>query len=58
MPIADVEQRRFHSLRLNRLAVRELHLERLLVEGDRLVEVVDGNADVVYSIEHELDVNG
>jgi len=36
----------------DRLAVRQLHLEALLVERDAGVEVLDGDADVVDASEH------
>ena len=50
--VADVQQHRLDALRLDRLAVRELHPEALLVERDRRVEVLDGDADVVDPAEH------
>ena len=46
--VADVEQDRLDSLRLDRLAMSEFHFERALVELDRLVEVFDCDSDVVY----------
>src|SRR5919202_2060386 len=49
---ADVEQHRLDALLLDHLAVRELHAVRLLVQRDRGVEVVDGDADVVDAGEH------
>ena len=52
MAVADVEQDRLDALRLDRLAVGELHLEALLVERDRGVEVIDSDADVVDPSEH------
>ena len=47
MALADIEQDRLDALRLDRLTVGELHLEALLVELDRGVEVLDGDADVI-----------
>src|SRR5262245_9393752 len=56
MAVADVEQDRLDPLRLDRLAVGELHLEALLVEADRSVEVLDGDSDVIDSPEHRAGV--
>ncbi len=52
--VADVEQGGLDALGLNGLAVRERHAERLLVEGERPLEVVGGDADVIYPAEHGL----
>src|SRR3954447_8692115 len=56
MAIADVEQDGLHPLRLHRLAVGELHLEAVPVEGDRGVDVLDGDSDMVDAAEHGSSV--
>src|SRR5690606_3039374 len=50
--VADVEEDRLDPLRLHRLPVREAHLEGPLVERDRRLQVLDGDADVVNPSEH------
>ena len=50
--LADVEQHGLDALRLDHLAVDELHAVRGRVELDRGVEVADGDADVVDPAEH------
>jgi hypothetical protein len=50
--VADAEQHGLDALVLDGLAVLELHVEALAVEGDRLVEVLDRDADVIYAFEH------
>jgi hypothetical protein len=50
--LADVEEHRLDALLGHVLAVDELHVVRLLVEGDRGVEVLDGDAHVVDAREH------
>src|SRR5207342_3709243 len=52
VPVADVEQHRLDALRLDRLAVRQLHLEALLVKLDAGLEVLDGDTHVIYTAEH------
>jgi hypothetical protein len=50
--LADVQQHGFDALLGHRLAVYDLHPVRLLVERDRRVEILDGDADVVDPAEH------
>ena len=52
MAVTDVEEGRLDPLLLDRLAVDEGHLEGRLVQPDRLVEIGDGDADVVDQTEH------
>ena len=52
MAVADVEQHRLDALLGDRLAVGERHPEGALVELQRGVEVVDGDADVIDQPEH------
>src|SRR5690349_5049862 len=47
-----IEQHRLDTLGLSRLAVRERHLEALLIEVDGGLEILDGDADVVNASEH------
>ena len=47
MAVADVEQRRVDALLGDRLAMHERHSERVAVERERGVDVVDGDADVI-----------
>ena len=56
MPVPDVEQDRLDPLRLDRLAVRQGHLEARRVELERRVDVLDGDADVVDLAEHSAGV--
>ena len=50
--VADVEQDRLDALLLDRLAVRERHRHRALIERQRRVQVVGGDADVIDQAEH------
>ena len=50
--VPDVEQRRLDALLGDRLAVHERHPVRVAVHGDRRLEVLDGDADVVDAPEH------
>ena len=52
MAVADVEQRRVDALLGDRLAVHERHPEHVAVEGQRRVDVLDGDADVVDRGQH------
>ena len=54
--VADVEQDGLDALLLDRLAVGERHRHRALVERQRGVEVVGGNADVIDQAEHPARV--
>src|SRR5262249_61360475 len=47
--VADVEKTRLDALRGDRLAVGERHLEAPFVEGNRGVDVLDRDSDVVDS---------
>ena len=50
--LADVEQRGLDALLGDRLAVHERHAVGVAVEGDRRVEVLDRDPDVVDAAEH------
>src|SRR4051794_8183292 len=50
--LADVEQDGLDALGLHRLAVDEVEVEVGVVERERRVEVLDGDADVVDAREH------
>jgi hypothetical protein len=50
--VADAEQYCLHPLLRHRLAMLDRHPEQLGVELDRRVQVLDGDADVVYLREH------
>src|SRR3954451_19602116 len=50
--LADVEQHRLDALLLDGLTVHERHAVGLLVQRDRGVEVLDGEAHVVDAAEH------
>jgi diacylglycerol kinase (ATP) len=52
MAVTDVEQRRLDALLGDRLAVDERHPVPVAVHGDRRVEVLHGDADVVDAPEH------
>jgi hypothetical protein len=52
MALADVEQDRLDALLGHRLAMHERHPERVAVERDCAVEVLDGYADVIDAAEH------
>ena len=52
MVLADVEQHGLDALLLDDLAMRDGHAVGLLVQGDRGVEILDGDADVVDPGEH------
>jgi hypothetical protein len=52
MVLADVEQHGLDALLLDDLAMRDGHAVGLFVQGDRGVEVLDGDADVVDPGEH------
>src|SRR5690242_16708880 len=56
MALADVQQHRLDSLLLDRLAMRELHLEAALIEVEGGVDVLDGDSDVVDPSEHGAEV--
>ena len=56
--LADVEQDRLDALGLDDLAVHERHLVVALVERERRVDVLDGDADVVDAGEHAPIVSG
>jgi hypothetical protein len=51
--LANAEQNGLNALLLDRLAVLERHAEPLAIESDRLVEVLDGDSDVIDAVEHE-----
>ena len=53
--VADVEQRGLDALLGDRLAVDERHAVGVAVDGDRGVEVLDGDADVVDAAEHPAE---
>ena len=50
--VADVEQRRVDALLRHRLAVDERHAELVAVERERVVDALDGDADVVDRGQH------
>ena len=50
--VADVEQRRVDALLGHRLAVDEWHAELVAVERERVVDALDGDADVVDRGQH------
>ena len=50
--VADVEQRGLDALLVDRLAVHERHPVGVAVDGDRGVEILDRDADVVDAAEH------
>src|SRR5258708_37193652 len=52
VPIPDVEERRVYALGLDRLAMHERHPERVAVEREGRVDVLDGDPDMVDSSEH------
>ncbi len=52
MGVADLQQHGLDAELLDALAVLVGHAQPLLVQGHRLVEVLDGNADVVDLAEH------
>ena len=53
MAVADIEQRRLDALGLDRLAMHERHPEGGRIMVCRLVQVEDGDPDVVDRPEHD-----
>ena len=52
MVLADVEQDSLDALLLDDLAVGHLHPEGVPIERQRVLDVLDGDADVVDPVEH------
>ena len=57
MAVADAEQHGLDALLLHGLAVLERHAQPLAVERDRLVEILDGDSDVIDPSEHGGEQN-
>src|SRR5680860_110356 len=51
-----LQQRGLHAELLHGLAVLLTHAEAVAIEGDRLVEVLDGHADVIDLSEHPAEI--
>ena len=56
MGLADAQQHGLDALLLDRLAVLDRHAERVRVERDGGVEVLDGHADMIDRVEHRAAV--